>query len=347
MSKINDSLYVGNWADARNASQLLKLKISHVVCVASELKCPYPQEFKYLHIKAEDATGFQIYPYFDEAADFIQKAIQKEGGRVFIHCMWGISRSPTIAIAYLMKYHGMTAYQARKLVESKRPETFPNEGFLKQLEQYELMLTQIKAKDPKPEEIKLQETPLKKSVKFKEQVEELPVVINSPQKIVPQTTVTQTTSSRKERSRSPGRKNVPKDDVKKTSPPPRELTKSQPQPEQVKPEIIPKIEYRCKSCRFVLFTDLDVVKHRPRINTSEICTSIFIEQQKWMTKLTDKESKLNCPSPKCNAKLGEAIWSGSKCSCGYWTAPAFQIHRVKVDENKLGTTQLTKSFGRY
>ena len=39
--------------------------------------------------------------------------------------------------------------------------------------------------------------------------------------------------------------------------------------------------------------------------------------------------KILCP--KCNAKIGSYSWSGQKCSCLTWVAPAFHIYESKVD----------------
>lgn len=48
----------------------------------------------------------------------------------------GISRSPTLVIAYLMKHFRMRYEQALKLVMAKRSQTLPNNGFREQLLQY-------------------------------------------------------------------------------------------------------------------------------------------------------------------------------------------------------------------
>jgi protein-tyrosine phosphatase len=57
----------------------------------------------------------------------------QSGGRVFVHCFAGVSRSATIVIAYLMKEHGLSFNSAIKFVKSKRPQINPNDGFRKQL----------------------------------------------------------------------------------------------------------------------------------------------------------------------------------------------------------------------
>lgn len=55
-------------------------------------------------------------------------------GIVLIHCIMGISRSATIAIAYLIIKKGFRAKEAVEKVKKAR-DIRPNNGFLKQLVQ--------------------------------------------------------------------------------------------------------------------------------------------------------------------------------------------------------------------
>src|SRR5581483_3655005 len=56
---------------------------------------------KYLRIDISDNPISIISEYFRECIDFIENA-KSENGRVYVHCIAGISRSVTIVIAYLM-----------------------------------------------------------------------------------------------------------------------------------------------------------------------------------------------------------------------------------------------------
>jgi len=146
MSKILDTLYLGSYADAKNLTFLQKNKISHIVTVGVELQTLYPENFKYLYIPAYDHPGYKLNEYFDQIADFIHSAIDKEKGKVFVHCYWGISRSTTSVLTYLVKYLKMTPAKARRFVKSKRSIIYPNEGFLQQIDAYALKLGVIEDK---------------------------------------------------------------------------------------------------------------------------------------------------------------------------------------------------------
>lgn len=59
--------------------------------------------------------------------------IKTKGGRVFVHCHAGISRSATVCIAYLMQHKKVSMTDAYKYVQSRRPIISPNLGFMGQL----------------------------------------------------------------------------------------------------------------------------------------------------------------------------------------------------------------------
>ena len=86
---------------------------------------------KYIGINVLDIPQARISAHFHECANFIDRAL-KEGGRVLIHCLVGLSRSATITIAYLMIKKGMRAEDALRTVRRHR-DIRPNDGFLRQL----------------------------------------------------------------------------------------------------------------------------------------------------------------------------------------------------------------------
>jgi len=56
---------------------------------------------KYLSLHLKDHVRENIESCFYEAIQFIEQA-KSENGRVFVHCVQGISRSTTICLSYLI-----------------------------------------------------------------------------------------------------------------------------------------------------------------------------------------------------------------------------------------------------
>lgn len=72
----------------------------------------------------------------------IIESVRNKKGRILIHCNAGVSRSSSVCIAYLMENHKMSFESAFGTVKSKRECIRPNDGFLKQLKQFERLDSQ-------------------------------------------------------------------------------------------------------------------------------------------------------------------------------------------------------------
>jgi hypothetical protein len=53
-----------------------------------------------------------------------------QGKRVLVHCYAGVSRSVSAVIYYLMRTQGLSYEEALARIQTKRPEAFPNPGFV-------------------------------------------------------------------------------------------------------------------------------------------------------------------------------------------------------------------------
>ncbi|KAK3739731.1 hypothetical protein QZH41_016178, partial [Actinostola sp. cb2023] len=139
MSEITENhLYLGSLRIAMEEKQLQERGITDIINVSMEER-KYKIPVKCMIIKINDTCDSNISLYFDIVADKIEN-VRKERGKVLVHCMAGVSRSATLVIAYLMKYHKMTMKDSYELVKKKRPIISPNPGFWNHLMDYEMKL---------------------------------------------------------------------------------------------------------------------------------------------------------------------------------------------------------------
>ena len=136
-TKVADFLFLGNMNDAANAESLTALGIDHVLNVtAVEPSYTMSNNITYKQLHAADNGSQNIKQHFNEAFRFIDAA-KKSGGSVLIHCQAGVSRSPTIAIAYLIKYFSMKMLDAYQFIKIRRTIISPNLNFMGQLLEFE------------------------------------------------------------------------------------------------------------------------------------------------------------------------------------------------------------------
>ncbi|EGD77993.1 hypothetical protein PTSG_09628 [Salpingoeca rosetta] len=136
-------MYVGAEAHAEKEEIVRKHGITHILNLTTRSPTRHPH-IEYCVIEILDSWNQNLIAHFGEAFEFIERA-REAGGKVLVHCVAGISRSPSVAIAYLMFKNKMSLSDAYALVKKKRPSISPNLDFMAELQQYE---KQIKAADP-------------------------------------------------------------------------------------------------------------------------------------------------------------------------------------------------------
>ncbi|KAJ7344356.1 hypothetical protein JRQ81_000306 [Phrynocephalus forsythii] len=144
-TRILPHLYLGSQKDVLNKDLMTQNGISYVLNASNS--CPKPDficDSHFMRIPVNDNYCEKLLPWLDKSIEFIDKA-KVSSCQVIVHCLAGISRSATIAIAYIMKTMGMSSDDAYKFVKDRRPSISPNFNFLGQLLEYERSLKLLKA----------------------------------------------------------------------------------------------------------------------------------------------------------------------------------------------------------
>ncbi|XP_078449261.1 dual specificity protein phosphatase 1-like [Lampetra planeri] len=134
-------LYLGSAYHASRRELLDDIGITALLNVSADLPNHFEGLFTYKSIPVEDNHKADIGAWFLEAIDFIDST-RRGGGRVFVHCHAGVSRSATICLAYLMKTRRLRLDEAFEFVRQRRSVISPNFNFLGQLQSFEVQIQQ-------------------------------------------------------------------------------------------------------------------------------------------------------------------------------------------------------------
>lgn len=133
-TEVIPNVFLGNASDATDHEFLTNNNIKYILNLTC--KCPNyfsgNTQFHYKQIKIEDSCRENIKEIIADAIEFIDLA-KADQCSVLIHCQGGVSRSPTVTIAYLMHLNKLTLKDAYQFVKEKRPCIAPNLNFMGQL----------------------------------------------------------------------------------------------------------------------------------------------------------------------------------------------------------------------
>ncbi|XP_031630509.1 dual specificity protein phosphatase 12 [Contarinia nasturtii] len=135
MDKVLPGLYVGNYRDSKDQQQLEKFNITHIIAIHDSPR-RLIRDKHYLCIMASDTPDQNLSQYFSVCNDFIHAARLRDGN-VLIHCLAGMSRSVTVAVAYIMSVTQLSWKEALKVVRTGRSVANPNQGFQFQLQDFQ------------------------------------------------------------------------------------------------------------------------------------------------------------------------------------------------------------------
>ena len=133
------NLFLGPMETCVSLDALRKNQVTAIVnCCPKIFPNAHEDHIKYSTIVVNDEDHADILQWLHPATSFIQNRLSSlSGEKCLVHCQYGVSRSSTVVIAYLMKYHTMSLNDAYILAKTQRPQVNPNQGFWEQLKVFE------------------------------------------------------------------------------------------------------------------------------------------------------------------------------------------------------------------
>ena len=131
---LDNFVYLGSDIVAQDYEKLKQNGITHVINCAADYSANYHEQkgVKYLSFHLKDHVRENIECCFYEVIKFIEGA-KKEGGRVYVHCVQGISRSTTMILCYMIFTQKITLDDGLKYIRERRQIANPNMTFMAQL----------------------------------------------------------------------------------------------------------------------------------------------------------------------------------------------------------------------
>ena len=134
---ITNHIVIGNRENAMDSAGLRQLGVTHVLNACVQLPNFHPQSFTYLKLDLLDNPEASITEHAKSTSSFIARA-ESMNGRVFCHCVSGVSRSVSVILMHLMARHRVPLREAYEHIQTLRPFIRPNEGFKLQLAKFEI-----------------------------------------------------------------------------------------------------------------------------------------------------------------------------------------------------------------
>lgn len=136
ITTVCDGLYLSDF-DSLTEEKIQVRNISLIVNATMEKPNLDFPNVEFMKLDIYDSPAENIRRFMDVCADKIH-AVKTAGRHSLVHCAFGVSRSVTICLAYLVKYEGKTLREAYFDLKGRRPIIRPNEGFWRQLISFEI-----------------------------------------------------------------------------------------------------------------------------------------------------------------------------------------------------------------
>jgi protein-tyrosine phosphatase len=130
---IPDRLWVGRLIRPEDVKILIQKGITHVVSLQSDedlsaygislkklLKAYEEARIELRRVATRDFDMEALEKNLAQCIAELESALEPRWARVYLHCTAGINRSPTVAAAYLMRSHHISAQEAFNYLSSRR-----------------------------------------------------------------------------------------------------------------------------------------------------------------------------------------------------------------------------------
>eukprot|EP00731_Ephydatia_muelleri_P023815 Em0016g86a len=352
MTEIRPGLLLGSMGDAlaaaaRTPSVVKNHKVTHVLTVANSppdwrqvLGENDPIPFVTMFVAVTDQPSSDLLGNFESCARFIKEGMDCSG-TVLVHCEHGVSRSPTVVVAYLMWRECVSLQVAMAAVMSKKSDIRPNVGFMEQLNLWDQMNCRINVQCKGYKAYRLKRTA--HEIKETGHVETVATCRKCRRLLFTDDSVLAHPLGggqeafewhKRQKKASPVQVGRHGDEVAETGNGWAASVDSETDVELVEESARGKVDKdETDEANITILSS----KLSSMVSSGLTCSSYFIEPVEWMEPMIIGclQGKVTCP--KCAGRLGSFDWAGAQCSCGRWITPAFQIHKNKVDETKTLT----------
>lgn len=134
-------LAVGGLPQPGDAAELLKDNVKVVLSLCAESEGTLPDDisenFQCLRLVLPDRyyTTELTAKQLQQAVAIVREYVAR-GLPIFVHCLAGVERSPTVCIAYLCRYHKLELWEAVNWLKQVHPTSMPNASELRAIREY-------------------------------------------------------------------------------------------------------------------------------------------------------------------------------------------------------------------